>query len=232
MALPHEHMGPQTGQLVELQIPPLQNTADEVLRHVGDEDHAQVALLLGHLLDDSGHLHLLEADLDAWFLPQMQELHKGLGAEGIALGGDGQGDPVFRPALAVVAGDLAAALHNGDDLVQQLPAVLRQRHAPVGAVENGDAQLLFHLGDGAGQGGLGHEQVLGRPVDGAAAVDLQNVAHLQQCHGAHLAFLLSAYRKAQRIARTLKNRQIITCEKAPHGVQSIMQKLCRKGESV
>ena len=186
MAPAHEHMGPQPGQLVELQVPALQNPANEVLRHVRDKNHAQVALLLGHLLDHGGHLHLLEADLDAGLLPQVQELHERLGAEGIALGGDGEADPVFRLALAVIAGDLAAALHDGGDLVQQLPAVLRQRHAPVGAVEDGDAQLLLHLGNGAGQGGLGHKQVLGRPVDGAAAVDLQNVAHLQKRHGAHL----------------------------------------------
>ena len=200
MTLPHEHVGPQPCQLVELQIPPLQNAADKVLRHVRDENHAQIALLLGHLLDDGGHLHLLEADLDPRLLPQVQELHERLGAEGVALGGNGQRDPVLRPALAVIAGDLAAALHNGGDLVQQLAAILRQRHAPVGAVEDGDAQLVLHLGNGAGQGGLGHEQVLGRPVDGAAAVHLQNIAHLQQRHGTHLAFLLPAYRKRRENA--------------------------------
>ena len=71
MSPAHKHMGSQTRQLVELQIAPLQNAANEPLRHIGDEDHPQIALLLGHLLNDRGHLHLLEADLDAGFLPQM-----------------------------------------------------------------------------------------------------------------------------------------------------------------
>ena len=150
MSPAHKHMGSQARQLVEFQITALQNTADEPLRHIGDEDHPQIALLLGHLLNDRGHLHLLEADLDAGFLPQMQKLHKRLGAEGIALGGNGQGDTILRPALTVVAGDLAAALHDGDDLVQQLPAILRQGDAAVGPVENGDAQFPLHLGNGAG----------------------------------------------------------------------------------
>ena len=178
MAPAHEHPGAQRGQLAELQILLLQDAADEVLRHVGDEDDAHRALAAEHLVDDGGHLHLLEAHLYAGLLQQVEVLHEGLGAEGIALGRHGQRDPVLRPALAVIPGDTAAALHNGRDLGYQLPALLRQHHAPVAAAEHGDAQLLLHLQNGGGQRRLGHEQILRRPVHGAAAVDLQNIAHL------------------------------------------------------
>ena len=182
MAPAHEHPGAQLRQLAEFQILFLQNTANEVLRHVGDEDNTQRALAAEHLVDDGGHLHLLEAHLYARLLQQVQVLHERLGAEGIALGCHGQRDPVLRPALAVIPGDAAAALHDGRDLSHQLPALLRQHHAPVAAAENGDAQFLLHLQNGGGQRRLGHEQVLGRPVHGAAAVHLQDIAHLQKRH--------------------------------------------------
>jgi len=182
MPLPQKHPGADVHQRLEEQALFRQDAGDEVLRPVGHKDHTQRAAALGYLVDNGGHLHLLEAHLYVRLVQQVQELHKGHGAEGIALGGHGQGCPVGGAALAVIAAELAAAIHQRRDLRHQLAPLLRQRHAPVGAQKHRHAQLPLHLRNGGGQGGLGQKQVLRRPVHGAAAIHLQNVAHLQQRH--------------------------------------------------
>ena len=56
-----------------------------MLRGIGQEQNTQRTLPPRHLVDDGGHLHLLEAHLDVGLLQQMQVFHKGHGAEGIPL---------------------------------------------------------------------------------------------------------------------------------------------------
>ena len=171
-------MGPQRDQGLEHQVLFLQRTADGPLRQVRHEDHAHAAVSCCHVPDHGGHIHLLQRRLHGLLAQTVQRFHKGLGAEGIALGRNGEPDPVGGLPAAVVAAEAAALLHDGGDLGHQLLTVLGQDDAPVGPVEDGDAQLLLHFRHGAGEGGLGHIQALGRLVHGAAAVDLQDVVHL------------------------------------------------------
>ena len=175
-------MGAEACKTEKFQIAAVQDTADKALRQVRHEQHAQITLLSGHLLDDAAHIRFLQAHLDAGLIEQVEKLHEGLGAEGITLGADGKPGAVFHPALAVIILDLSGALHQRCHLRQQLPAVLRQRDAPVAAVENSDPQLLFQFPDGCGHGGLGHKEILRSLVHGAAAVDLHQIVHLQQGH--------------------------------------------------
>ena len=67
----------------------------------------------------------------------------------------------------------------------ELPAFLRQLHAPVGAAEEGAAEVLFDAFDGLAQGGLADVQLRRRPgevlMSRGAEEDL-DLPHIDACH--------------------------------------------------
>ena len=148
--LAEKDAGTDVHQRLEGEVLFPEDTGDEVLGHVGDKDDAQRAAAFRHLVNDGRHLHLLEADLNVGLIQQVKELHERHGAEGVALGRHGQGGAVGGAAFAVIAGELAAALHQRGDLRHQIAPLLRQRDAAVGAEEYGDAQLPLHLRNSGG----------------------------------------------------------------------------------
>jgi len=175
MPLPQVDIGAALYQRVKFQ--PV--FGKELVQHrpvvLGAEENANVAAALGHIVDHVYGPGLPDGVLEPAGVELPHGVHKGFGHEGIVLGGYAE-DPLF--GLQILLLHEFILLVDLPGVVQEPAAVIGQRHAPVGPVEDGDADLLLQLLNGSGQCRLGHIKLLRRPVHGPGLGDGQAVADL------------------------------------------------------
>ena len=182
MLLPQVDKGAAVDQRVKdqpLLVQQLQQGLPVALVQIQDADFAAEA---GHVLDHLPGAGFPDGQLVFRHVHVGRGFHKGLDGEGIMLGGNGEaGFPLFH---------FAEFLHQRQILGFHLPgvgqeahAVRRQGDALAGAAQQDQPQLLLQLLDGAGQGGLGYEKLLGGLSQGAGFGDGDHIADLLQGHG-------------------------------------------------
>ena len=151
----------------------------ELVQHrpvvLGAEENANVAAALGHIVDHVDGPGLPDGVLKPRCVKLPHGFHEGLGHEGVVLGGNAE-NALLGPKILLL--HELVLLVDLPGVVQEPPPVIGQGHAPVGAVEDGNAHLLLQLLNGPGEGRLGHIKLLCRPVhrpglgNGEAVADL------------------------------------------------------------
>ena len=183
MALADKDAGGHGGQFVEGQVPGVQQMADDLLRHLGEENDAHICPVLVDIGNDLFHAGVLDGVLVMVVRNVIQHFQERVVGKGIALGGDAE---MHRcggvPGFAVKLLDPPLLLQHGDGVAEKFPSLRREFNAPVAADEKLDAQLLLQLPYGGGNAGLGEKQLVGSFVDGAAFGDLHHVGQLLKSH--------------------------------------------------
>ena len=183
MALADKDAGGHGGQFVEGQVPGVQQMADDLLRHLGEENDAHICPVLVDIGNDLFHAGVLDGVLVMVVRNVIQHFQERVVGKGIALGGDAEmhrcgGVPGFTVKLL----DPPLLLQHGDGVAEKFPPIRCELNAPVAADEKLDAQLLLQLPHGGGNAGLGEKQLVGSFVDGAAFGDLHYVGQLLKSH--------------------------------------------------
>ena len=70
-------------------------------------------------------------------------------------------------------------------IVDENFAVGRKHHAFCGALEDGDAEIVFQFLDGSADVGLGDQQRFGCAAERAGAGDFDSIFHVQYVHPVH-----------------------------------------------
>ena len=136
-------MGRGLGHGVELQVVVLQHLHHVAAVHVRQEDDAQVAVLLGHVVDDDPGLGLVQAQGVPVGVQAVHELLEGADHKVVVLAADEEGG--LRPlgAAVEVFADVVGVPQQAVAELQQLPPLIGDGDAGGGAGEDGDAQLLL-----------------------------------------------------------------------------------------
>ena len=182
MLAPQVHIGGTVDQVGEGQARGAHQLFQGAAVEVVEVQDADLAAGGGHVLQHRLGAGLADGKVVFAHVEAAGHLHKGLDRKGIMLGGHGKLLPP-SPLLAVYVHQVHVLAVHLPGIGQKARALRRQRHPALGAVENGDADLLFQFLNGAGQGGLGHVQALRRLVQRSRFRYLDHVVQLLQGHG-------------------------------------------------
>ena len=183
MSFPDVYTGGHRRQLVEGQLPGVQQTADDLFRQFGQIDDADVRPVVIHIVDHAVHAGLFQCILIAVFLVLLEHFQESVLCKGIPLGGNAEMHRCNGAAgFAVQALDPLLLFQQRDCIAQKLLALRRKLHAPVAADEEFDTQFLLQFPHGGGNAGLGQEQLVGGLVDRTAFGDLHHICQLLKGH--------------------------------------------------
>ena len=170
------------GKLREGQVQLLKQTLEVGARAVIQGQDADFAAHLAHIGENlvGGGLPKAEAVTGTGVGPNQPG--EGQDGEIEVLAGDGKAQLPLGPGTEALLQKLGLG-ENLPGVAQELLPLPGDDDAPVGAGEDGDAQLLLQVADGGGEAGLGDEELFGGGADGAALGDSDGVFELLEGHG-------------------------------------------------
>lgn len=128
------------------QVAGIQQVADDLFRHLGEENDAYVRPVLINVGNDLLHTSVLDDVLVVVVRDMVQHFQERVVGKGIALGGDTE---MHRcggvPGLAVKFFDPPLLLQHGNGVTEEFPPLRCELYAPVAADKKPDAQLLLQL---------------------------------------------------------------------------------------
>ena len=200
VACRQEHVGAAGEQLGEFQAAVRQQLFQHLPVEVVQIEHAHLAFAAAHVFQNFDGAAFVDAE-GVFIRPELPgQLDEGFDRKGVVLGGDAEllfhlpfeDEPLFGET--VLADDLPGV---GEELFP----LGGGGHAPVGAAEQREAQLLFQTVDAGGQAGLRQIQPLGGPVHGGFVRHGDDVDKLLQSHG--VSFLFKAIARRARCFRAV-----------------------------
>ena len=177
-----EHVRFRTEQRHEVQVGRLHHVRDDAFVEVAAVQHAQLAALHPHVVDDAGRGRLAQRELVAVAVIFAHERDERVHHEGVMLGGDAEhaadavGALVFAFQKVGLLDDLAGAREEAHALLGGDDAGARAR-------EDGDVHLAFKLRDRLGKAGLRDEELVRRCGERPGFGDLDDVSELLKFHG-------------------------------------------------
>ena len=138
-------VGRGAGYAVEFQVVVLQHLQHVAAVHVRQEDHAHVAVLLAHILDDGGGLGLVQPQRIAVGVDAAHKFLKGADHEVVVLAAEEEGGLFLLRVAVEILADVVGVPQQAVAELQQLPPLVGDGNAGGGAGENGDAQLLLQM---------------------------------------------------------------------------------------
>ena len=183
VAPPEIHAGRDRRQLVELQLPGVQQPPDDLLRQIRQADDADIRPVVIDIVDDAVHSRLPQSQAEAVLIRDLEQPQKSVRHKGIPLAGHQEPNGCRAvPGLTVQPLDPPLLLQQRHGIAEELLPLRRKFHAPVAAGQQCDPQFALQFPDGGGNARLREEQLLRGLVDGAAFGDLHNVLQLLKCH--------------------------------------------------
>lgn len=174
MALPQVNVGLAFDELVEREVAGVEQALDHLAVEVAQVEDADVALERGDVFDDFLGARFADGEFVLVGVEQLDGFDEALDGEGVVLRGDGE-------LLLALAG-LAVLVHDDFVVVVQFTrvrdeffALVGERYAAAGAVEDEDVHLVFEVADGGRERRLGYVKLLGGLVEGAGFCDSDGV---------------------------------------------------------
>ena len=174
VALPQINVGLALDELVEREVACVEQALDDLAVEVAQVEDADITLERRHVLDDFPGTGFADGKLVLVGIEQLNCFDKALDREGVVLRGDGK--------LLFALARLAVLVHDDFVMVVQLArvgdeflALVGERDAAAGAVEDEDVHLVFEVADGGREGRLRDIELLGGLVEGAGLCDSDGV---------------------------------------------------------